>query len=183
MTYATLDFLILQDVKNCFGDGSVSGGDRGWGCGGIALSVVPVGKLGKLGKLAGLTDEVGDAKKVVSVLDDVGDTADSYNDLKKIKAANPSQYPNTQIHHILEQRILKGSDDFSDYKNAINTEIPSTIISTSEHQKITTILRQKIPYGSNYNSLTKPQIKQIYKEAYEEAGRPDLYLQIEKYLD
>lgn len=82
----------------------------------------------------------------------------SYGDLR-----NDTVPAGWQRHHIFEKRFKArlGSDVTDD--NMLAIPMPSTY-----HQQITSKMRSKIPYGSNYNNYTKSEIINTHIDSYKE---------------
>lgn len=90
-----------------------------------------------------------------------------YDDLADAKK-NISRFRDYQTHHIIEKR-------FASRFGISNTDsMLSIIILKSDHSLITNKMREKIPYGTNYNSLSRSYIKnkmiEGYDELYEQTG-------------
>jgi len=82
----------------------------------------------------------------------------SYGDLK-----NDTVPTGWQRHHIFEKRFkARLGSDVTD-NNMLAIAMPSTY-----HQEITNKMRSKIPYGTNYNDLTKSSIINSHIDAYKE---------------
>jgi len=119
--------------------------------------------------------------KINSLIADKSLVGKSYKELAKLTAGSAKK-ADASVHHILEQRIIKNVPAFQFLKADINTKIPSAILKDGDHQKITNALLKRIPRrpqgvsaNTFYGKYTKEEISKLYKEAYQEAGREDLY--------
>ena len=123
-----------------------------WDLASVIVPFVPGSYVAKGGKIA---------IKVASKIDDFADgtklLTGTYKKLKKLfKGIN-----NIEIHHIVEKRFknlfkkVKNTDDF--------LSIPLT---KDLHKTITKRWRQYFPYGTNYNKITKSQMRKAIKYVY-----------------
>jgi len=119
--------------------------------------------------------------KISSLIADKSLVGKSYKELAKLTAGSAKK-ADASVHHILEQRIIKYVPAFRDLKPNIHTKIPSVILKNEEHDKITKAILDRIARRPKdltaeefYGKYTKESVSKLYKEAYQEAGRDDLY--------
>ena len=165
-----------------------------WDIASIALPVVPGSYAGRAARILANADNISDAIKAVSQIDDFTDALKIVNKLDSsvdivefVKAGNrlvgsyrdmkkrTSGYQGVlQAHHLLEQRICQAM-------NLDINDMISVVLTKSQHERLTKLWRDALPYGINYNTFKKwEDVRDIAKQVY--TNDQDLFELLDNYM-